>query len=813
MKFSRANSLFFLFFLLFISELCIAQQSKIDSLENLLKIVKDDTGRAIVLIDLSIELRYANPDLSLGKALESIEVCKKIRYKKGLAKALNVAGLSYNSLGNYSEAIIFHNKAISVFAEINDSIGIAKAFHNIGFAYSVYGETDSTLKYFQKSLDIAERNKNYSLANFNYCKICELFSERGNYPKALEYAQLSLRLSEEAGDTVSESNALNEAGLILMYQKNFEASQEYFAKALFLSEKISDKRFIATVLNNMGLLYEKKNKPDEAVKYYLKSLNIKEELMNLKSMVISYSNLARFFQSKKNYEKAIEFNKKALEVDAQLDDKQGLCIDYLQLAGIEIILKNYSNAIQLLEKARAIAEKSGYRDLQVNTYIAFADAYSKQNNYKEAYEFFTLYAQTKDSMLNESNSKQIAEMQTRYESDKKQKEIALLNKEKELQNVELAKKEAEMKRQNTQKLAFGAGFLLVLVLALVIFRGYKQKEKSNLLLSRQKQQIEIKNSHLEEANTEINKQKNEIQEKNHEILASIRYAQRIQQAILPPQKLVSSYLENYFILYQPKDIVAGDFYWVAPLNPPEGGNNNTQAGSLVLSQLPPSGGGGAILFAVCDCTGHGVPGAFVSIVGHNALNRAVKEFGLSKPSEILDKVNELVEETFSKGENSLKDGMDIAFCALKFPFHNNHEAFRENEPVKLQFAGANNELYIINPGRKEWPQNISLLKDGNGGSLKANKQPIGNFIDRKPFTNIEVELQSGDTIYAFSDGYADQFGGPKGKKFKYSQFEKLLVSIHSKPMAEQHDILFQEIEKWRGNLEQIDDICIMGVRI
>lgn len=783
----------FLPFLFFVAPIicCFSQdRSKLDSLEILLGKVKDDTGRAIVLCDIAFELRFVNPELALKRAVEAIEICRKVRYKKGEAKAENIVGLAYNALGNYEKAVEYHNNAINSFAEISDSIGIAKALHNIGYAYSITGMTDSAILYYRKSLEISGRMEHYFLTNFNYTKICEIYSAIGDYPRALEYAQLSLNLSEKEGDAEGQSNALNEAGLILMYQKNYDASLQYFFKAESLSGSISDKSMTATILNNIGLLFEKKNQPDEAIKYYLNSLKIKKEVGNLQSVVTSYSNIARIYQSRKNYYKAIEFNRKALAIDEQLDDKAGLCVDYIQLAGVEMILKNYSAAEDMLEKAKTIAGAAGYKDLLVSAYSSLADMYARQNNYEKAYEFHQLYSQMKDSLLNEESSKQITEMQTKYESEKKQNEIELLNKEKKLQNVELEKKEAEVKKQNTQKIAFGTGLVLVLVLALLIFRGYKQKTKNNLLLARQKQQIEIKNSHLETANGEITQQKKEIEEKNHEILASIRYAQRIQEAILPPSKFVKQYLEQSFVLYKPKDIVAGDFYWMH-CHPGSGETGNKK-----------------ILFAACDCTGHGVPGAFVSIVGHNALNRAVKEFSLVKPAEILDKVNELVQETFSKSENEMKDGMDVALCSLEFTREPREEGVDSEKNLsscssgflaKLEYSGANNSMYLI--------------REGNLAEVKADKQPIGNFIDRKPFSNHEIELQKGDVVYLFSDGYADQFGGPKGKKFKYSQFEKLLVSVQDKPMDEQKEILDSTMEKWRNNLEQIDDICIIGVRV
>lgn len=253
-----------------------------------------------------------------------------------------------------------------------------------------------------------------------------------------------------------------------------------------------------------------------------------------------------------------------------------------------------------------------------------------------------------------------------------------------------------------------------------------------------------------------------LKEKNKEIVDSITYAKRIQHAILPPLKVFKENLPESFVLYKPKDIVAGDFYWMEQVE------NTT-------------------LFAAADCTGHGVPGAMVSVLCNNGLNRSVREFSLSKPGEILDKTRELVIEEFRKSEQEVKDGMDIALCSI--------------EDLKLQYAGAHNALWIIRKNTAEVEE------------IRANKEPIGNFENPTPFTTHTVQLNPGDSIYIFTDGFADQFGGEKGKKFKAANFKKLLVSIQSKSMEEQKRVINDTFESWKDDLEQVDDVCVIGVRV
>jgi serine phosphatase RsbU (regulator of sigma subunit)/ligand-binding sensor domain-containing protein len=261
---------------------------------------------------------------------------------------------------------------------------------------------------------------------------------------------------------------------------------------------------------------------------------------------------------------------------------------------------------------------------------------------------------------------------------------------------------------------------------------------------------------------EIEEQKHILEEKNKEIIDSISYAKRLQQAILPDNKTISEVLPNSFVLYKPKDIIAGDFFWMERV-------------------------GRSVLFAVCDCTGHGVPGAMVSVVGANSLNRCVKEFNLTQPALILDRLTNLVEETFSHSDNEVKDGMDVSLCALNL------------DTLEMQWAGANNPLWIL--------RNNELIEH------KADKQPIGKFENRKPFTNHIFHIQKQDVIFLFSDGYADQFGGERGKKFKYSNLKELLLKHASESMEAQCKMFEVEFEKWRGEIEQTDDVCLWAVKI
>jgi len=301
----------------------------------------------------------------------------------------------------------------------------------------------------------------------------------------------------------------------------------------------------------------------------------------------------------------------------------------------------------------------------------------------------------------------------------------------------------------SQRLMSG-GFLGILLLTFLIMRSHNKQVKSQKLLRKKNEDINFKNKL--------------ISHKNREILDSINYAKRIQSAILPPERLVKSYLDNSFVLYMPKDIVAGDFYWMEHI-------------------------GDTILFAAADCTGHGVPGAMVSVMCHNALNRSVKEFNLKSPELILNKTRELVLEEFAESEDDMNDGMDISLCSLN------------RKTKELLWSGANNPLWIIG-------ENSETIHE-----IKPDKQPVGRHSKPTDFTLHNVKLKQGDTIYIFTDGLQDQFGGPRGKKFKPTRVRNLFLSINQFALNEQREKIRAELSDWKGNHEQVDDICIIAVKV
>ena len=378
------------------------------------------------------------------------------------------------------------------------------------------------------------------------------------------------------------------------------------------------------------------------------------------------------------------------------------------------------------------------------------------------YQALTDIVNSENEHLNSALFNEIAVLNSKFDAAKKQEEILKLQNANEKGLELLNEKQSELASSRNTIIIF---ILILLVFVILVFFTIR----SNILRRKINKKLIQQNEIIESQKSEVETQKHIVEEKQKEIIDSISYAKRLQEAILPPADFLSNHLENYFILYKPKDIVAGDFYWA----------ENIKLKSNLEQDL--------FFIAAADSTGHGVPGAMVSVVCSNALNRSVKEFNLTDTGKILDKTRQLVIETFEKSNSDVKDGMDISLLCIN------------KSENKLFWSGANNPLWIIKQNK--------LIE------IKPNKQPIGKSENPKPFITHELEYSSDTTFYLFTDGFADQFGGPKGKKFMYKQFENLLLSIAEKPMHEQKSILNDTFISWKNDLEQVDDVCVIGIKI
>ncbi len=492
-------------------------------------------------------------------------------------------------------------------------------------------------------------------------------------------------------------------GGVYLSQKKYTRALTNYDQGLKIAYSIKDTGRIVDFLYSIGDLLTEQERLGEALNYFNRAMEIDKISKDQYNLALCYAGLGKIFLKRKEYKKAVEYSTQSYELGKYIT-APGICSD-----ASEIIYQSYFGA----------------------------------EDYKNAFLFLKLKTELNDSTTNLIQVKQQTQLEFSFVNAYKEKQDSILRAEKQQQRDLI--QAAKSRQQEALVIAGVVGVVIAILVIIVIFRFY-QKEKDS------KQIIKL--------------QKTIVEGKNKEILDSINYAQKIQQAIIPSELEMSNVFPHHFVMLLPKDIVSGDFYWIG-------------------SKL------NYMFVAVADCTGHGVPGGFMSMLGTALLNEIINEKEIYEPADILDllKLKIIMALRQSENVNEAKDGMDIALCRIN------------KVTNELTFAGANNSMHLLRGSK--------LIE------LKGDKQPIGisHFNTTQQFIQQTISLLKDDLIYLFTDGYPDQFGGENGKKFKYKQLEELLISIQNKEMSEQLEILEEVHRDWKGNLEQVDDICILGIKI
>lgn len=553
------------------------------------------------------------------------------------------------------------------------------------------------------------------------------YTDLANYEQALFYYEKAIDINKKLQNNLGLANDYNNVAWICVNQSSFNKAREYYNNALFIFKEFNDIKSIALVLKNIGNIYIENGEYEKAMQYCQESLNLSIE-NGLPPYVLE--DIGRMYFETNDYDKALEnYNSIAnyYKISGSIRD---LSFIYQSVANLYRKKGNNKRAVEYFKKSINLKESVNSFDGLDKCALNLYEIYKEEGNDNKSLKYHELYMVIKDTLNVMSANESVFrfEIEQEYELKKQSDSLIFEN------QLIVAKNKAKAKTEKSKIVRNYLVGILLLILSLLLFLFFHYKKTKS-------QKFVIENQHKD-------------------LTSSITYAKTIQAALFPTDKAVKELLLESFILYLPKDIVAGDFYWL-----------EKQRDTL--------------FFAVADCTGHGVPGAMVSVICNNGLNRSVREHKINEPGEILDKTREIILKEFEKSENEVSDGMDIALCSLS--------------GSKLKYAGAHNPLWIIRENE--------LIE------IKANHQPIGKYRNSQPFTTHTIDLFKGDCVYLFTDGFADQFGGEKGKKYKKANLKKLLLSINGEPMQKQRDVLQYTFENWTGNLEQIDDVCVMGVRV
>ncbi|MDG2226728.1 MAG: tetratricopeptide repeat protein, partial [Flavobacteriales bacterium] len=651
-----------------------------------------DTNRLKAMKDIAWDgYLFSQPDSAFYFAQIEYDFAEAVDNKKWMADALNIQGISFAIRSNNEKAMEYYSKSLAIRKGIGDKKGIASSCNNIGNIYNSQGDYEKALEYYSKSLAIDKELDNKKSIGNIFGNIGRIYLEQGNYEKALEYFSKNLGIKKELGDKRGIASSYNNIGNIYLEQGNYEKAFEYYSKILAIEKELGKTINVANSYNNIGLIYYAQGNYEKALEYYSKSLAIKKEIGYKLGIGASYNNIGLIYKIQSNYEKALEYYSKYLEISKEIGDKNGMGLSYLNIGLVWEGQGNYEKALDYLLKSKNIKQEINTIQNLDETSAALSHIYKKLGKYKQALEMHELYMETKDSIAKVDAEEELYKFEVDKEYElKKQADSIFHADEIIIQQAENRAKEEQLKSEKQRRTG-----LLVIVGLVLVSLGFVFVQ----LRKTRAQKVVIENQHQN------------LNESHREITDSINYAKCIQDALMTSAVYIKDVLPESFILFNPKDVVSGDFYWV--YRSPKG----------------------QIYFTVSDCTGHGVPGAFMSMIGTSLLNEFIIENNLEDTAEILTKMREQIIKSLDQkglqGEN--KDGMDMALCKY--------------DPKKgtVQYSGAYNPLIHIS--KNEINQ------------LKGDSQPVGLHTGKKlPFTNKEIQVAKGDMLYIYSDGFPDQFG-------------------------------------------------------
>jgi len=706
-----------------------AQQKKIDSLKISLSNKIEDSSFIKTSILLSTYYYEIKPDSSIFYL--DLAIGKgRINNKNEVYLANQLLNYSFfaKNQSKFILSLSFITEAIPIFEKNNSTKKIIKSYSEAGIIYTRLADYNSAIKMLFKALDYTHQLDSFQITLDIINNIGNVYYYKAEYETAIDYYTQITDIISNNTDTVNISN-------------NTIASS------------------LANSYNNIGACYYFQQKYEESLKNYLKSLDINKKINDFQGEMICYSNIAEIYLIQERFDLCFKNYLKALSM-AQIDDDKYFIALFNNDLGTVFNTKNETDsAIKYFTIAYELGKTIGAQRITQESSYKLSEIYKSLEHFDKAFYFLSTSKQINDSILNIKQIQQFTKLEMQYEFEQTQK-----IKELEAQTI--------LNKQKMVRNLFIFTTIFIFLLAISSYISYLKKSKLNIKLKTRNTQINIQNEEikaqaesLEKANIKITIQKNQIEKSHKNTKDSINYASKIQHALLPMKATFNSIFLEHFIFYKPRDIVSGDFYYL----------KKTKQN---------------IILVAADCTGHGVPGAFVSMLGIAFLNEITEKKQNLNAGQILDILRENVKKSLKQtGDiNDTTDGMDMALCVI------NHSK------TQAQFAGANNPLLIIN-------NNNELTE------YKADRQPVSIFIKEKSFKNNLIDLKNGDKLYLFSDGYIDQFNNEKTKKFMMKNFRNMLLKTSKLSMDKQLTEIEKTFFNWKGNCKQLDDILIIGVKI
>lgn len=637
-------------------------------------------------------------------------------------------------------ALLYLNTLEKFSLKTSNESGIQLVYNFKGICYSIKGMEDKSIEQFEKLIDFVQNKSNINTTlSTAYNNIGLAYREKGMFSMALSNFYESLKIDISLNDQYGISMSSINIGDILLKMGEHEKSLEYFLKAKENLEHAEDKSQLGEVYAALGDVYKRQQKYKQMIDSYKQSEMLYLDYNNLYGLKNIYERYGEYKTLIGEYKEAYTYIKKAQSICKKKGMYDCIATNLIELAKISIYKRELNKTIMYCDTAKRIVEKYNYYEENKDLYNCYAAAYEGLGKYQKSYKYYQIYIKLNDSIKSSEQDKEIMRLEAEYVYSQKAAADSIQNAQlQKIQRAEIEAKKLEVQHEERVRYGLVSGLGVLALFFTLLARRFQLTRK----------------------------QKAEIEKKNNSITESIFYAKQIQDTILTSDQYMKRALKEHFVFYQPKDIVSGDFYWIYKPNK------------------------STTMVAVVDCTGHGVPGAFMSILGSSLLNEVVVERGVTDVAEVLNTMRKLMIKSLDKGEGQAKsnDGMDMTLLKI------------ENSTGRVSFAGAGHSLHVNTKGG---------LTEVNGDLF-----PVGYFYGKeKPFTSKELSLAKGDCLYLTSDGYSDQFGGEKNKKLGYAHFKQLIVENSEKSMEEQKKVFNAAYNTWKGDNAQIDDVCVMGIRI
>ncbi len=874
-------------FLWLLSIACVAlpalaqKTSSLDSLHQKFNSSKIDSQKVNILNKIWIfHYKAQRYDSAIFVSKKGYELAEEIQYTAGLANCCKNMLDTYRKQRNFEPAIKYALQALELRRKLGNKKDFASSLYDLGLIFFDKSEYQVSIKYLKEALILAQESKSKKLEGDIYHQMGLLHRTQRNSADALIAYQKALKIREELGDTQAQASTYSSMAYIYQATEDYQKQLEMQQKSLAMQ---NENNFFGKLgaFMGLGVVYSNLGDYPKAIENYKMAQEFALKIGDKKNASSLVMNLGNAYYNLGDSIKALEYFNEAYKIKTEINDREGQAVTLVNLGKYYVKYKQPLKGIEYLTKSLELAQKIGLKTTIKNSTEMLALAYLELKNYEQAYKYREIHVIYKDSISSDAVSKKLQALEFDYAMEKKEKEIVLLqkskdlesaendrkqqqillltqtqalktqelklleqekqtqaaqaiekeqqirllNKDKEIQqtNISLLKKEQLLQEEASKiqqfvGLGLAVGVVLLLLLAILFYRSKQNTQRANKVLSDKNFQIELQKTEIAEKNGEMKQineemqstlqivatQNEELARKNKDIFASIAYAKRIQEAMLPLEEEIAKGLgqDNFFILFRPRDIVSGDFYWFQEIP----ANFNTNANPLLI-------------MAVADCTGHGIPGALMSMIGNEVLNQIINIDKQISPDVVLTQLSLGICNALKQNITNNRDGMDIAMVVID----KTAKVFEYAGAMNSMFVFANGELGLLETKntvkhQTNRAEEFAALHPLDFWELKADKMPIGgkSMADNDVFSKQTIPyIVNQTTLYLLSDGYQDQFGGKEARKFMVKKLRELLISVQTMDLSSQQKILNNTISQWiaEGKQQQTDDITVVGIRI